>query len=324
MKNFKQKIQYSSLILAMSITAVQASSSTFNGMYFSQSDRHGIAVSDAILQDDDLVRGNGSDEFIFRVRSEDSRNINAPLPLFNGVLIFDRVNFTVSQDDGEVSTTVFFNDGTSMDQVLGIFYRSGGRQGLSSQLFLLDHNALVSAGKTLNDISGVRLVEYVDHNLDYSDLGFRSEIDAPLSIPDAPTIEPEPEENEYVDPSEFNLVLGSSGRDRLVGTSGADIINGRGGSRDVLIGRGGKDFFIFGAEAGNYIRNRDIIRDFNVNEDTLVLENGVKISFVRERNRSIIIRLEGADRDVIKLRNMNADFDSINVLFQEGTFEPPS
>jgi Ca2+-binding RTX toxin-like protein len=287
---------------------------SFKGAYYAQSDPRGQKVIPATLQDDDLIRGNGSKEIIFRTPQKGSTIRPRPFPLFNGILIYDRVNFIATPDRGDVSTTVYFNDGTSLDRVFGILDQFSGYRG-TNRIYLLDHNALSAVGKTLYDIVSVGSVVNIKHNLNFSDLGFGMEKDIPTPLPveiEEPTDEPQ-----------FNLIMGSSGQDRLIGTSGSDIINGRGGSRDVLTGGEGQDFFIFGAEAGNYRHNRDVIRDFNVDEDTLVLEHGVKISRIRERNESIIIRLEGQDKDIIRLRNINTDFDSINIVFQEGAFEAP-
>ena len=62
-------------------------------------------------------------------------------------------------------------------------------------------------------------------------------------------------------------LTGNSGDDRLIGGDGEDRLAGGGGD-DVLIGGDGRDFYIFGDERG-----ADIIEDFQVGSDLLVLRN---------------------------------------------------
>jgi Ca2+-binding RTX toxin-like protein len=79
-------------------------------------------------------------------------------------------------------------------------------------------------------------------------------------------------------------IIGTSGNDALIGSDGNDIIRGLGG-RDTLIGGKGNDTLVGGADGdlltgsedrdkfvfNSFSERTDIITDFNVNEDSLVL-----------------------------------------------------
>lgn len=64
-------------------------------------------------------------------------------------------------------------------------------------------------------------------------------------------------------------LFGGAGNDKLFGGKGSDLLDG-GAGRDVLTGGRGADTFFFSAHAGN-----DVIRDFDPNADTIILEDGV-------------------------------------------------
>lgn len=63
-----------------------------------------------------------------------------------------------------------------------------------------------------------------------------------------------------------DLIKGFAGRDTLIGGNGNDTLIG-GSDGDVLTGGKGSDQFVF----INFSERTDIITDFNVNEDSLVL-----------------------------------------------------
>lgn len=65
-----------------------------------------------------------------------------------------------------------------------------------------------------------------------------------------------------------DFLVGLEGNDTLIGGAGDDILVGGLGS-DILIGGVGRDRFVF----NNFNEQTDRIRDFNVNEDQLVLAN---------------------------------------------------
>ena len=66
-------------------------------------------------------------------------------------------------------------------------------------------------------------------------------------------------------------------RQRRRGNNGNNVLNG-GDGRDDLIGRGGQDQFLFNT-APNAATNHDRIIDFNVADDTILLENAVFTAF---------------------------------------------
>ena len=71
-------------------------------------------------------------------------------------------------------------------------------------------------------------------------------------------------------------ITGTSSSEYLIGFSGDDTLTGLGGN-DTFVGGEGNDQFIFAAGSGN-----DIITDFQVGEDSLVLEGGLTITGITE------------------------------------------
>ncbi|SDQ13676.1 M10 family metallopeptidase C-terminal domain-containing protein [Pseudovibrio sp. Tun.PSC04-5.I4] len=65
---------------------------------------------------------------------------------------------------------------------------------------------------------------------------------------------------------------GEAGNDKLYGGRGSDLLDGGLGA-DVLVGGAGEDSFRFSTELGN--DNVDRIKDFNVGEDLILLDNGI-------------------------------------------------
>ncbi|MFS4582077.1 calcium-binding protein [Phaeobacter sp. C3_T13_0] len=255
-------------------------------------------VFEATLFDDDLIRGNSDGE---RIESASG------LSIFNGFTAFVQTGTGLDSivrefRDGETSTTVTFNDGSSLSDVSALHDRLVFNFGSTNNLFLLDQDALASAGKTLADVANVSLDATIDHSLDYSDLGFGA---APLPDP-----EPTPTPG-------LNLVEGTGGGDRLFGTGEDEVLIG-GNGNDRLTGNGGADTFVFGADARDGGRDRDVIRDFDTTNDTLLLENGASISSVSERNGNTIIRLDG-DRDVVVLRDVE-EFLTDSIVFTDDAF----
>lgn len=254
----------------------------FTAEYFSQTNFGSNSVQTVTLTDSDLIRGDDTTE---------------SLTAGNGFRLFDgiqRVDFSqgkvVTVDDGEAVTSVTFSDGTTLFGVRALYDEQTGPYGEVRQQFLFDTAALEAAGKTLADIASVRVDALIDHDLSWADLGFSAN---GVTLPD-PDPQPEPE---------LNLVQGSSANDRLTGTAGDDLIRGGNGD-DRLTGMSGADSFVFGADARDGGRDRDVITDFNAAEDTIFFEAGAVIRSVEERNGNLIIQLEG-DRDVITV--LNAD-----------------
>ncbi len=271
-------------------------SQQFTAQYFAQSGQvagFGVnvlnfGISTATLSDADLIRGDDTTEVV-----------TAPngFVLFNGLKQVNGIpTIFGTQDDGEVTTTVRFTDGSSLAGVLALYDGTSGPYGSVSQQFLLDVDALAAAGKSLGDVTNVQINAFVDHDLSWADFGF-----APTT-PTAPKL---------------NLVQGTAGNDRLIGTTGDDLIRG-GGDDDRLTGRAGADTFVFGAEARDGDRDRDVITDFDVSEDTIVFEAGAQIRLVEERNGNLFIQLEG-DRDTITVLNANLSAVA-NFVFTEDIF----
>ena len=84
--------------------------------------------------------------------------------------------------------------------------------------------------------------------------------------------------------SKLMNIIGTLGNDALIGTDDSDILRGLGG-RDTLIGGKGNDTLVGGADGdlltggegrdqfifNSFSERTDVVTDFNVNEDTLVL-----------------------------------------------------
>ena len=70
-----------------------------------------------------------------------------------------------------------------------------------------------------------------------------------------------------------NVISGNTGNNVLNGGAGDDIIYGREGN-DTLNGGLGKDTFVFNTKL-NASTNKDTIKDFNVVDDTISLENAI-------------------------------------------------
>jgi hypothetical protein len=280
----------------------------YTAQYFQQSGQiagFGInvmsrSVATATLTDSDLIRGDDAGEVV---------TASNGFRLFDGLLQVNGIEYVFGTfDDGEAVTTVTFSDGTSLAGVRALYDSQSQAYGLVSQQFLLDPAALAAAGKTLGDIASVRLDALIDHDLNWADFGF---VPTGVTVPD-PEPEPEPEPEPVL-----NLVQGTGGNDRLRGTDGDDLIRGGNGD-DRLTGREGADTFVFGADARDGNRDRDVITDFNAAEDTILFEAGATIRFIEERNGNLFIQLEG-DRDSITVLNADrgivANFEFTDDLF---------
>lgn len=74
-----------------------------------------------------------------------------------------------------------------------------------------------------------------------------------------------------------DALAGGAGNDTLKGESGDDVLVG-GNGNDILSGNSGKDQFVFNF-APNAASNLDLITDFSVVDDTIVLENAIFTAF---------------------------------------------
>ncbi|MBE9187176.1 DUF4347 domain-containing protein [Microcoleus sp. LEGE 07076] len=136
--------------------------------------------------------------------------------------------------------------------------------------------------------------------------------------------------NDYLDGTSGNdslfggkgndILLGGSGNDALFGSRGADILNGGDGNdillggkgddlltgglgSDVLTGGNGNDKFLLSTNSGT-----DIITDFEVGKDLLVLGNGLTFSqlSVTQENSSTFIRLSATGEILASLNGVSA------------------
>ncbi|TNC73880.1 hypothetical protein FHG71_04135 [Rubellimicrobium roseum] len=123
-------------------------------------------------------------------------------------------------------------------------------------------------------------------------------------------------EDTVLDEPEFEFILGTNGRDRLEGTTGADLIATLAGKFDTARGNAGADVFLFGAEALDGLRERDTILDYEVGVDAIALGEGVSVASVRQAGRNVIVYLddpEGAD-DAIYVRGDNVTANAITFI----------
>ncbi|MGS4886883.1 calcium-binding protein [Roseibium sp. MB-4] len=113
-------------------------------------------------------------------------------------------------------------------------------------------------------------VSAVDHYLAFgADEGRApSPIDTPLEGDDT--------DNELIGDVANNLLNGGAGSDTIDGGDGIDLLNG-GADDDVLTGGAGSDVFVLDVGGGN-----DLITDFNVAEDVLLLDDASGITSFEE------------------------------------------
>ncbi len=182
----------------------------------------------------------------------------------------------------EIRATITFSDGTTLNSVNGLLTNfiipgGGGRAGH----YLFDTAALAAVGKTIADVARVNSFTGMDHNLNWTDFGFSGTPVTPVPTAPPPT------------PVVLNVITGTAGADVLVGTAGADLIRG-GDGNDRLTGGTGADTFVFGADARDGNRDRDVITDFGAG-DSIVLEAGAQLDFIERRGSDLYIQLQGGD-----------------------------
>jgi hypothetical protein len=123
-------------------------------------------------------------------------------------------------------------------------------------------------------------------------------------------------EETVIDAPAVNVIVGDSGRDRLVGTDGADILISGAGRYETMAGGLGADVFVFGDEALNGARERDIITDFEVGVDAIGLLAGVTMAEIREAGSSVIVYLDDptGQNDAIFIRGAGVTANTIDIL----------
>lgn len=210
-----------------------------------------------------------------------------------------------STSSQEITATITFTDGTTLAGVDGLFdaFLIAGVGG-ADQLFLFDTAALAAVGKTVTDIARVNSFAGTDHNLDWTDFGFSG---TPIA-PEPPPPPPPP-------PPVLNVITGTARADVLVGTAGADLIRGGDGD-DRLTGRAGPDTFVFGADARDGNRDRDVVTDFGAG-DRIVFEAGARLEFVEQRPNGLFIQLQGGDSIMLRNADIGAalSFEFVNGIF---------
>ncbi|MEP5758981.1 MAG: hypothetical protein ABJ327_06675 [Litoreibacter sp.] len=111
----------------------------------------------------------------------------------------------------------------------------------------------------------------------------------------------------------LNEIEGTSDRDNLMGTDDADAIRSLAGSYDRMTGGAGADEFIFGDETSNGRRERDVIMDYEVGIDSIVLEAGTSVASIRETSSQVVVFLDG-DRDAIYVRGDGVTADNLTII----------
>lgn len=192
--------------------------------------------------------------------------------------------------NAEVLVTVTFDDGTTLAGVEA--FQSGdvsfvNNQNIDTRAFAIDVAAVEEAGYTLDNVVTAEFESLTDHDLTYEDVGFEEVGSAPGDPSPVPVV---------------NLIEGTEGDDRLTGTDADDVLIG-GAGNDRLTGGDGADVFIFGADASDGSRDRDVITDFDATQDIIALEQDAEILRVAQRGDDVRITLDGGDRDTIIIRD---------------------
>jgi hypothetical protein len=118
-------------------------------------------------------------------------------------------------------------------------------------------------------------------------------------------------------PAPSSEIIGTEGRDNLMGTEGDDIMRSLGGKLDRMDGKGGADTFVFGlSEADNGVRERDIIRNFELGVDMIALEEGVEVSSVRDISTGLVVTLNN-DRDTIYVTGDGVSSSDLEQMIRE-------
>ena len=114
----------------------------------------------------------------------------------------------------------------------------------------------------------------------------------------------------------LNLITGTAGSNFLIGTDGQDALIGLGGSYDKLLGGDGADSFVFLAETDNGRRERDVIIDYEVGIDRIVLGTDTSIAAIRQTSTQVVVSLDG-DRDAIYVRGDGVTADNLTIEFSD-------
>ena len=105
-------------------------------------------------------------------------------------------------------------------------------------------------------------------------------------------------------------LLGGDGNDTLIGGNGNDILKGEVGD-DLLKGGAGIDALIGGEGADTFVIDNaagfNVIRDFVVGEDTLLLAKGLEVTIGQRNNHTTISLADDNNNLLTVLRNVNPE-----------------
>ena len=124
-------------------------------------------------------------------------------------------------------------------------------------------------------------------------------------------------EGEPAAPGFVATLTGTDGEDSLFGTDGDDVIDAGAGRYDRSTGGEGADTFLFGAEAGNGAKDRDVIWDFEAGVDSIRLAEGAAVRSIEQRGEDVYIRFEG-DGDAAFIRGEGLTVDNIGLPLDQG------
>ena len=79
-----------------------------------------------------------------------------------------------------------------------------------------------------------------------------------------------------------------------------------------MTGGGGADSFVFGSESTNARRERDVITDYEVGVDQILLTDGASVGTIRETSKGVVVFLEG-DTDAIVIRGDDVTAENVTI-----------
>jgi Ca2+-binding RTX toxin-like protein len=179
--------------------------------------------------------------------------------------------------------------------------------GSSRETYLLDETALAAQGKTIADVARVVSAAATDHNLNWATLGFDFQSEGSGNFTADPATPPPPPPP--------NIITGTKAGNILTGTAGVDVIRGLGGN-DTLFGGTGDDFFVFGNETRNGRRETDVIRNFEVNHDKVIIENLANVVSITDFNGGVRIVFTG-DGDRLDVFGTDVSHFTTGVFFDD-------
>ena len=244
-------------------------------------------------------------------------------PVVNPVVVLTADSTTLIEEDTEaqVATLTVSRGSTEGDLTVHYALAGSGASPASDQDFVgasIAGSVVIEDGKESTTFK----VEVVDDSIDEGLEAFDVSISLdPLQAEDyellVSSVRLTIEDNDTAPP--LNEVRGTEGGDYLTGTSGNDAIFSLGGSYDRSAGGDGADEFVFGQETRNGIRERDVILDYEVGIDSIVLTDGASIGAVRQSSGGVVIFLEG-DNDAIYVRGDGVTDDNLSI-FTEAEFD---